>query len=810
MSDTNLKIELSANDQTASAFAALNSRLQKIEKTSDQVSSSFSNLGTTLITAFAGLQIARGIKSAVDLADTYKTVNARIKLVSESTDAFKIAQDSLFTIAQKTRIEFASTAELYAQLARGTKDLNVPQEKMLKLTEGINKALVVSGASGASASAALIQLSQGFASGVLRGQEFMSVQEQAPMILNTVKNGLGITQKALKSMADEGKLTTEVFIKGFLAGMSDLDKEFNQIPVTVTGAMTVVKNQLLKTVGDMDSATGATKSLGASIASLAKTIESLGKAIIENKESIGILLKMAGMAIGVLAAVAAVSKLTGAYASLANTIKANPVLTALILGTAISTGVVSVFTSDTAPKDIEDARKKYYQVKKQEEEARKNLSKLSNQGLNKSQLTARSEPILKEIELYQKLQKAYVDYVQKTFDEQKKQETVKKKPIIDSSLSKEQQTALQKITDQILNQTAGERALAEEQAKRIGLSGKQLDNYMAQFDILSEIKREKELTAEVEKVLDGFNRKSLESAKKLSEEDKRQKNIITDFRNQMDSYREMIKLKGDNSLMSKIELDTQERLLSVDKAYITAKEQITRTNGKNTTERLAQLDKEKLAIDGVIMKLKEQALVQQNDIFAGGKKGYAAYLDDIKNFSTFAEDATTRAFRGMEDALVNFVKTGKLSFTDLANSIITDLIRIQVRKQITGFLGDLGSMFGSSDPTGGMGTTGLDGSASGGLSFAGGGYTGAGSRSGGADGKGGFMAMLHPNETVIDHAKGQSTGGTTIVQNLNISTGVSQTVRAEVMSMMPMIANAAKSAVADGKLRGGSYGMALR
>ena len=68
------------------------------------------------------------------------------------------------------------------------------------------------------------------------------------------------------------------------------------------------------------------------------------------------------------------------------------------------------------------------------------------------------------------------------------------------------------------------------------------------------------------------------------------------------------------------------------------------------------------------------------------------------------------------------------------------------------------------------------------------------------------MAMVHPRESIIDHTRGQSAGGVTVVQNINVSTGVQQTVRTEIKTLMPQIANAAKAAVADAKLRGGSYG----
>lgn len=94
-------------------------------------------------------------------------------------------------------------------------------------------------------------------------------------------------------------------------------------------------------------------------------------------------------------------------------------------------------------------------------------------------------------------------------------------------------------------------------------------------------------------------------------------------------------------------------------------------------------------------------------------------------------------------------------------------------------------------------------------SFEGGGYTGDGARSGGLDGKGGFMAMVHPNETIVDHTKGQSAESVTVVQNISVTTGVQQTVRNEIASMMPQIAEASKQAVLEARKRGGSFSAAF-
>ena len=90
--------------------------------------------------------------------------------------------------------------------------------------------------------------------------------------------------------------------------------------------------------------------------------------------------------------------------------------------------------------------------------------------------------------------------------------------------------------------------------------------------------------------------------------------------------------------------------------------------------------------------------------------------------------------------------------------------------------------------------------------FSGGGFTGYGPRSGGMDGKGGMLAMVHPNETVIDHTKGQSMGNVTVVQNFNMSANGDESVKRIIRQETPRIAEQAKAAVVDAKRRGGSYG----
>lgn len=160
----------------------------------------------------------------------------------------------------------------------------------------------------------------------------------------------------------------------------------------------------------------------------------------------------------------------------------------------------------------------------------------------------------------------------------------------------------------------------------------------------------------------------------------------------------------------------------------------------------------------------------------GAKESFADYLDSAKDVAGQTYDLFSNALKGTEDALVEFVRTGKLSFGDLADSIIADLIRIQVRQAVAyaaggsdgngGLIGALslgasalaGFFGGSSSSAAGASTSGYTGDAYSSWlkshpSFDGGGPTGNGMRMGGVDGKGGFMAILHPQETVIDHTK---------------------------------------------------------
>ena len=821
MSDPKLNLVLSADDKTAAAFGALNDRLKNVERTTKRTSDSFKSFGRVAAGVFAGIQVTEAVRSTVNLADSYKNVNARLKIVSRSTEEFTTAQTSLFNIAQKTRTGLQETTDLYAQLARGTADMRLPQQTMLQLTEGINKAVTLSGSSVQAANAALVQLSQGFAAGALRGQEFMSVQEQAPVILETVRKGLNLTQGELKKLAEEGKLTNELFIKGFFGGMSGLNFQFDQLPVTVEGAMRRIRNSFLKSVGEIDTMTGASQSLADAFTKVSESLGSLSDWYSRNGSNVGALLGIAGGAAAssmILSRVAAIGGVTAALATMkgaligvAGVFAANPVLAAFLLaGTAFGASITA--------RAFESQAEAVTRLKDE-------ISSLSSEidRLGSKRVLSGSEQRTLDIALARiksakselfRAQGGKVDLM--AYQDMDASAKYPKKPVaVDANLAKQQQSFLAGLQKQYDALVYSERDLVEMEAKRLGVNVQQALSLFDQAQAVRDVDAaSKAASEEAKKRLQDI----MAAGKEQDANNERQQNVIAGFRNQMQAYQDMLAVRSSGALLSQEEIAYQERLNQLNKSYAAARLQIEKVGGVYMDENLEKLYKEYDINREIIKQIKEKAVAQKNDLFGGFTSGMNTYFQEITDFAKFTEDATVRAFKGMEDALVTFVQTGKLNFGDLARSIIADIARIYVRQtMIAPILGAIGGAFGGSSVSPfSLGYANATSDPIGTLNYMQG-WTGQKRAMGGpvTAGKTYLVGERGP-ELFTAQSSGQimpnGSGGSGVVvnQTINVSTGVQQTVRAEVMSLMPQIAGAAKAAVADAKLRGGSYAAAMR
>lgn len=191
---------------------------------------------------------------------------------------------------------------------------------------------------------------------------------------------------------------------------------------------------------------------------------------------------------------------------------------------------------------------------------------------------------------------------------------------------------------------------------------------------------------------------------------------------------------------------------------------------------------------------------------------FEVLLETMKNLRPEAKSLTeslaeigNKAIDGLGKAFTDAI-TGAKKFSDairsMAKSVIDSLIQMLIQKYLVDKA--FGAITGFFNPASSSTSSGSSSVPSG----DGGGYTGMGARAGGVDGKGGFPAILHPNESIIDHSKGQSMG-VTVNQTINVTTGIQSTVRSEIVQLLPQIAAATRSSVADARLRGGAFSSAM-
>lgn len=242
----------------------------------DKLSKSFKNLkdrvdfGAHLSQFAAGLSALSGsiagvIDRSFELADSYKSLVARVSLVSSSNNEFIAGMREIYAISQSTASGFESTAGLYTSLKTATQNLAISQKDLLGVTKTINQTLTISGASASASSAALIQLSQAFASGVLRGDELNSILEQSPRLARAIADGMGVTVGALRDLGAQGKLTAEEVFNALASQGQAIDSEFSKMPLTISNARVKISNSLLSLVGDLDKVSGASSGVASSL-----------------------------------------------------------------------------------------------------------------------------------------------------------------------------------------------------------------------------------------------------------------------------------------------------------------------------------------------------------------------------------------------------------------------------------------------------------------------------------------------------------------------------------------------------------------
>ena len=310
------------------------SGINKVDKHLATTSTRADRLRVSMAGAFSGLVVGALIRELLQLADSFTTLQNRVRNVTSSTQELTTVTNELFKIAQKTRSSFETTANGYARTALSVKTLGLSQRQTLNFTESLNKAIIVSGATSAEASAGLIQLSQGLASGRLQGDELRSVLEQLPYVADVLATGLGAIRGDLRDLGAQGKITSQVIIDAFEKARVEIAEKFAKTIPTLAQSLTIFKNSLVKIIGDFDTAAGVTQRLAKSIILLSQNLDSILKVVIAL--GVGFAINLAAK--GILVAFSA-------FKAFGVLLLANP-LGALLTTLVLVTGFLITFSSD--------------------------------------------------------------------------------------------------------------------------------------------------------------------------------------------------------------------------------------------------------------------------------------------------------------------------------------------------------------------------------------------------------------------------------------------------------------------------------
>lgn len=246
----------------------------------DKLQSQLAALRNVASLALGGSVATSMLKSVSDTADAVTNLQARLKLVTGDGQAFADAWAGVQSVAQRTNTALESTGTLFARIAQAGKNMGVSQREALALTETINEAIQLSGSSAQASEAAVTQLIQGLQSGVVRGEEFNSIMEQAPRLAQALAAGLGVTTGELRKLAEAGTLTTQTVV-GTLRGQAQvIREEHSSLPPTVGRALQQLSNAWAVYVNDVSTATGATTTAAGAISALAANLDTVATVLI--------------------------------------------------------------------------------------------------------------------------------------------------------------------------------------------------------------------------------------------------------------------------------------------------------------------------------------------------------------------------------------------------------------------------------------------------------------------------------------------------------------------------------------------------
>lgn len=262
---------LRADKQVRDITDGMEGGFNRADKAASSLSSSFGSLSRVATSLMAILSV----QQVAQYADAWTTLNNKLANALRPSEQLVDVTERVFNITQQTRGSLDATASLYARLERATREYGTSADDLAKLTTIINQGFVVSGATAQEAENAIIQLSQGLASGALRGDEFNSVNEQGNRLMIALADSMNVSIGALRNMAAEGKLTTDVIVNGLLSQGVTIGNEFANTTTTISQALQVAGNNITKFFGENSTVKTGTAIFNDAVISVSENIGAL-------------------------------------------------------------------------------------------------------------------------------------------------------------------------------------------------------------------------------------------------------------------------------------------------------------------------------------------------------------------------------------------------------------------------------------------------------------------------------------------------------------------------------------------------------
>ena len=219
-----------------------NNRQEQAENKAKKVKSVWSSMGGIIKSAIA----AFSAKQVIELADSMTTTRARLDLMNDGLQTTAELQDMIMESANRSRASYQTTADAVAKMGIMAGDAFSSNEELIAFSELINKQFTIAGTSAAGIDAAMLQLTQAMSSGVLRGEELNSIFEQAPTIIQTIADYLGVPIGKIREMAAEGQITSTIVKNAMLSSADEINAKFASMPMTFSQVWTIAKNIALE------------------------------------------------------------------------------------------------------------------------------------------------------------------------------------------------------------------------------------------------------------------------------------------------------------------------------------------------------------------------------------------------------------------------------------------------------------------------------------------------------------------------------------------------------------------------------------